>query len=94
MEAIPQDVDGSSKPNVSARAIDPLEIAVCFLRLGNLNEGMLDLVGRYETRLWRQLAQTVLILDSMRNPISKGSRHKIGVIRANQFSAGHWRGST
>ena len=41
------------------------QLAVAFLRLENHNPGMLDLVGRYETRLWRQLAQTTIILESL-----------------------------
>src|SRR5262249_49858962 len=34
-------------------------IAQCFLRLSNLDPTLLDRVGRYEARLWRQVAQTI-----------------------------------
>lgn len=63
-----QDTNGerSSHQNLASRTIDPVELAVCFLRLENFNSGKLELVGRYETRLWRQLAQTILIVESMR----------------------------
>ena len=43
-------------------------IAQCFLRLSNLDPTLLDRVGSYEARLWRQAAQTMWILDAMRRP--------------------------
>jgi hypothetical protein len=66
--------DSEQKPlSTSMRA--PLErclksraIAQCFLRLSNLDPTLLDRVGRYEARLWRQAAQTIWTLDAMRRP--------------------------
>jgi hypothetical protein len=43
-------------------------IARCFLRGANLDPTLLDRVGSYETRLWRQAAQTIWTLDAMRRP--------------------------
>jgi hypothetical protein len=43
-------------------------IAQCFLRLSHLDPAMLDRVGRYEARLWRQAAQTIWTLEAMRRP--------------------------
>jgi len=43
-------------------------IAQCFLRLSNLDPNLLDRVGRYEARLWRQAAQTLWTFDAMRRP--------------------------
>jgi hypothetical protein len=43
-------------------------IAQCFLRLSNLDPTLLDRIGRYEARLWRQAAQTIWTLDAMRQP--------------------------
>jgi hypothetical protein len=43
-------------------------IAQCFLRLSNLDPSLLDRVGSYEARLWRQAAQTIWTLDAMRRP--------------------------
>src|SRR5262249_6041978 len=43
-------------------------IAQCFLRLSNLNPTLLDRVGRYEARLWRQAAQILWTFDAMRRP--------------------------
>ncbi len=41
------------------------EMAITFLRLENFNQGKLDLIGRYETRLWRQLWQTISLIHSL-----------------------------
>jgi hypothetical protein len=43
-------------------------IAQCFLRLSHLDPTLLDRVGSYETRLWRQAAQTIWTLEAMRQP--------------------------
>jgi hypothetical protein len=43
-------------------------IAQCFLRLSHLDPTLLDRVGIYETRLWRQAAQIIWTLDAMRRP--------------------------
>jgi hypothetical protein len=43
-------------------------IAQCFLRLSNLDPTLLDRVGSYEARLWRQAAQTIWTLETMRQP--------------------------
>jgi hypothetical protein len=42
------------------------DIARCFLRLANLDNGALDRLGRYETALWRQVGQTLFTLDALR----------------------------
>jgi hypothetical protein len=38
------------------------ELTSCFLRLANLDNGVFERLGRYETALWRQIAQTLLLL--------------------------------
>jgi hypothetical protein len=43
-------------------------IAQCFLHVSNLDPSLLDRVGRYEVRLWRQIAQTIWTLEAMRQP--------------------------
>jgi hypothetical protein len=75
----------------STRA-DLYEFAVCFLRLEKFNNGMLDLIGRYETRLWRQVAQTMLILESTRQVPVRIGRHQLGSIRSSQLAK--WRLNT
>jgi len=43
-------------------------VTQCLLRLSNLDPTLLDRVGSYETRLWRQAAQTIWTLEAMRQP--------------------------
>jgi len=43
-------------------------ITQCFLRLSNSDPTLLDRVGAYEARLWRQAAQTIWTLEAMRQP--------------------------
>jgi len=43
-------------------------IAQCFLRLSTFDPTLLDRVGSYEARLWRQAAQTIWTLEAMRQP--------------------------
>ena len=38
------------------------ELTSCFLRLANLDSGALERLNRYEAALWRQIAQTLLLL--------------------------------
>jgi hypothetical protein len=52
-------------PRSNSRAI-----AQCFLCLSNLDPTLLDRVGSYEARLWRQAAQTIWTLEAMRQPPS------------------------
>jgi hypothetical protein len=54
-------------------------IAQCFLRLSHLDPILLDRAGSYETRLWRQAAQTIWTLEAMRQPpppIRQRLRHR------------------
>jgi hypothetical protein len=50
-----------SDPPFSAR-----ELTYCFLRLGNLDNGAFERLGRYNAALWKQTAQTLLFLGSIR----------------------------
>ena len=42
-------------------------LTYCFLRLANLDNGVFERLGRYETALWRQIVQTLLALQSVRH---------------------------
>ncbi len=42
------------------------DIARCFLRLANLDNGAFERTNRYETALWRQVGQVLLTLDFLR----------------------------
>jgi len=53
---------GSGPRSISAR-----EVTYCFLRLGNLDNGAFDRLARYNTALWKQTAQTLFLLQSLRH---------------------------
>jgi hypothetical protein len=42
------------------------ELTYCFLRLGNLDNGAFERLGRYNAALWKQTAQTLLLLGPSR----------------------------
>lgn len=42
------------------------DLARCFLRLANLDSGVFERLGRYETALWRQVRQTLFTLEAFR----------------------------
>jgi hypothetical protein len=48
-----------------------------FMRLCNLDPALLDRVGRYEARLWRQAAQTIWTLDALRRPPPTTARRSL-----------------
>jgi hypothetical protein len=52
-------------------------IAQCFLRLSNHGPTLLDDVGRYEAKLWRQAVQTIWTLDAIRRPPPTPARRSL-----------------
>ena len=42
----------------------PQTLAYCFLQVSRLQYGAFDLLSRYETALWRQVAQILFMLQS------------------------------
>jgi hypothetical protein len=42
------------------------DLAHCFQRLAHLDNGVFERLGRYETALWRQMAQTLFLLQPAR----------------------------
>src|SRR6516225_6118629 len=73
-----------ARESLSASMHPPLEpgsksraIAQRFLRLCNLDPALLDRVGRYEARLWRQAAQTIWTLDALRRPPPTTARRSL-----------------
>jgi hypothetical protein len=64
------------------RNVDPIEMAVCFLRLENFNPDKIELIGLHETRSWRQLAQKILTIESMRPATAfNGRRRNMRLLR-------------
>jgi hypothetical protein len=76
----------SDRESLSTSMRPPLEpcsksraIAQCFLGLSKLDPTLLDRLGSYETRLWRQAAQTIWTLEAIRQPrppIRQRLRHR------------------
>jgi hypothetical protein len=57
-----------SLPNTNA------ELAKCFLRLANFDNGTFERLSRYEIALWRQASQIILLLKFLRRQNQIGSR--------------------
>jgi hypothetical protein len=49
------------------RCTSEREVTYCFLRLGNLDNGAFDRLARYNAALWKQTAQTLFLLQSIRH---------------------------
>jgi hypothetical protein len=56
----------SLRSGVPASARD---LSCCFLRLSNVDNGAFDRLGRYNAALWKQTAQTPLLLQAIRRPL-------------------------
>jgi hypothetical protein len=52
--------------NCNGAALSPRELTHCFLRLANLDSGAFERLGRYNAALWKQTAQTLLLLGPTR----------------------------
>ncbi len=62
----PEHQAASSFPNGPSRDITPRDLAHCFQRLANFDNGLFERLGRYETALWRQMVQTLFVLEPVR----------------------------
>jgi hypothetical protein len=60
----------SDRPRTIAKHSD---VARCFLRLANLDNGIFERLGRYETRLARQITRTVMLLEVLKTRFAKAS---------------------
>jgi hypothetical protein len=56
------DAEGAARTSINTNT----DIACCFLRLANLDNGAFERANRYETALWRQVGQILLTLDFLR----------------------------
>jgi hypothetical protein len=45
------------------------DLTCCFLRLSNVDNGAFDRLGRYNAVLWKQTAQTLFLLQTVRRPL-------------------------
>jgi hypothetical protein len=60
--------DGSEDADAGDVRSLPRALTYCFLRLGNLDNGAFERLGRYHAALWRQTAQTLFLLQSTGAP--------------------------
>jgi hypothetical protein len=44
------------------------DLTCCFLRLSNVDNGAFERLGRYNATLWKQTAQTLFLLQTVRRP--------------------------
>jgi hypothetical protein len=59
-------VTESDRLACSDSSLSARELTYCFLRLGNLDSGAFERLGRYNATLWKQTAQTLLLLGPIR----------------------------
>jgi hypothetical protein len=55
-----------AEPLTFGGSLSARELTYCFLRLGNLDSGAFERLGRYNAALWKQTAQTLLLLGPSR----------------------------
>jgi hypothetical protein len=58
--------DESDRLSCSGSSLSARELTYCFLRLGNLDGGAFERLGRYNAALWKQTAQTLFLLGPVR----------------------------
>jgi hypothetical protein len=65
-EEVQADAQDERCEDLDRAAMTPRALTYCFLRLGNLDNGAFERVGRYHAALWKQTAQTLFLLQSTR----------------------------
>jgi hypothetical protein len=67
--------NGQDQPGSAVRPLrnTNAQIALCFLRLANLDNGAFERLNRYETALWRQACQILFTLKFVRRPTRSDS---------------------
>jgi hypothetical protein len=58
--------DESDRLSCNDASSSARELTYCFLRLGNLDSGAFERLGRYNAALWKQTAQTLFLLGPIR----------------------------
>jgi hypothetical protein len=68
-----QEEEGSEgEHRASPRSASPIsvrDLTCCFLRLSNVDNGAFERLGRYNAALWKQTAQTLFLLQTVRRPL-------------------------
>jgi hypothetical protein len=63
----PQRAD-EANDEADALPLSVRDLTCCFLRLSNVDNGAFERLGRYNTALWKQTAQTLFLLQTVRRP--------------------------
>jgi hypothetical protein len=61
------DAEESDHVGSGPRSISAREVTYCFLGSGKFDNGAFDRLARYNTALWKQTAQTLFLLQSIRH---------------------------
>ena len=63
------------------------QVAQCYTRLANLDNALFERVGYYEARLWRQFANTLVVLDLIQRslPLTRGGFFRKRIRRRDGF---------
>jgi hypothetical protein len=61
--------DGNDGSRCSVLPVSVRDLTCCFLRLSNIDNGAFDRLGRYNAALWKQTAQTLFLLQTIRRPL-------------------------
>jgi hypothetical protein len=65
----PQEEAADGEEDVcSSLPISVRDLTCCFLRLSNVDNGAFERLGRYNAALWKQTAQTLFLLQTVRRP--------------------------
>jgi hypothetical protein len=62
----PSDFDPGGPRSAPSPVNPSRDLAHCFQRLANLDNGVFERLGRYETALWRQMVQILFLLQPIR----------------------------
>jgi hypothetical protein len=63
------DVEGEASLRSALPVSSDRSSTCCFLRLSNVDNGAFDRLGRYNAALWKQTAQTLFLLQTVRRPL-------------------------
>jgi hypothetical protein len=61
-DELPDHMRDESDLSCSGSSLSARELTYCFLRLGNLDGGAFERLGRYNAALWKEPAQTLFLL--------------------------------
>ena len=78
------------KPSRPGSLSNSRTITECFLRLSEHYPALLDRLGAYEARLWRQAAQTIWTLEMLRRAASTSRQRPYRKSRARSWHTGTW----